>query len=257
MQAFRFSYKSKNIWLTTTFVIAVLMLIGIVRVVLEVELGIILDSKWFSYEPDILFVMAFYPVYLCFFLWFVVATLLQLMEIRFSHQKLFSFFFWIQFLHLLIPFGDYIAITYGIPWNHEPLLNSAGMMSGFTISPFFEMPNLLWFPVYFTPAILFFTNVTTFGINIAWLLSGIAFLWFFKKKLVIRWGATLILMLVLFQVIYWPVYKYHFVFNLLFDNITHQAVFTHYGYGLFFLFLSALGVWAYLQTSKEQLTRTT
>lgn len=231
--------------------ILILALIGIFRVILEVKLGINLDGKWFSYDGDILFAMAAYPIYLCFFLFMCLHILFKLFNIKNSQNKLISFLFFIQFMHLLIPWLDYLGFEYGIPYNTTPYLNAQSMAANFTLNPFSSLPSIYYLPVYFTPLILFFTIVTTFGINTIWLLTGIAFVIFLKKLKVSAPKITL-LMLIIFQIIYWPVYKYYFVFDGLFRRATGLNHYTHYGYGIYFLTFGFIGIAYFLRVSRKE-----
>lgn len=222
--------------------LVILALIGIIRVILQVQYKIFLDDKWFSFDPDILFTMACYPVYLCFFMFMCLHLILKLFKVHHKEEQLISFFFWIQLMHLLIPFLDAIGFRYNIPCNMHPYLNAQGMSFGFSLNPFANMKSIWSLPIYFTPLLLLFTRVTTFGINMTWFLVSLLFLIFLRKKIKIDSLASFTIFFLMFQILYWPVYKYYFIFDRLFNQVTGIARFTHYGYGTYFLIFGAIGV---------------
>jgi hypothetical protein len=242
----------KNISVKLILAVAALLLIGVFRVVLEVKLGIVLDGKWFSYDRDVLFVMACFPVYLCFFIFMCLHVILKACRVDNAGNKLIVFLFFIQFAHLLIPVLDYIGFKYDIPYNTAPYLNAQGMSSGFSLNPFSDLAHPYLLPVYFTPLILLFTGVTTFGINFTWLLVGVAFFLFLRKSLNVGAGKATGIILLIFQILYWPIYKYYFVFDWLFNKMTGVRSYTHYGYGAYFLILGLIGAVYFLAASREE-----
>lgn len=218
--------------------LAMLAAIGLLRTVVEVALGIRLDAKWFSFAPDVLFAMAAYPAYLCFFHFMFADLLLRRFHPGYGRreaERLFLFFVWIQFAHFLIPLFDWVQLHYGIPARFHPYLNAQRMGDDFTWNPFSELPGPLWIPVYLTPAILLFTRVTTLGINVTWVVVGVLFARFLWQAVGLRsWPKIAAVMLVLFQIIYWPVYKYYFVFDRLLGAAFGWDHWQHYGYGVWF-----------------------
>lgn len=238
-----------------TLAIATLAFIGILRTVLEVKFKIFLDEKWFSYDRDILFVMAFYPIYLCFFTFMCLHVTFGLFQIRNTGNKLITFLFFIQFVHLLIPVLDYIGFRYNIPYNITPYLNAQSMSQGFSLNPFSDLKNIYCLPIYFTPLILLFTRVTTLGINIAWLMTGIAFFFFLRKELKIAFKDAVLIILLGFQTLYWPIYKYYFVFDGLFNKISGTRYFNHYGYGMYFFVFGLIGLIYFLIASQKEVFR--
>lgn len=241
-----------NVSLKAGLAVLLLALIGIIRTVLEVKLGICLDAKWFSYSPDILFAMACYPVHLCFFIFMCLHLIFRAYRIQNTGRKLIVFLFLIQLSHLLIPFLDYYGFTYNVPYNFLPLLNAQTMSYDFTLNPFADLKNIYFLPIYFTPFILLFTLVTTLGINLTWLMVGIGFVFFLLKGLRIPAGKTIAVTLIIFQIIYWPVYKYHFVFNWIFNRLTGVHDLNFYGYGTYFLVSGAIGFYYFLAVSRKK-----
>ena len=244
--------NGKSTFVKLILAIATLVFIGILRTVLEVKLGIVLDGKWFSYDKDLLFAMACYPIYLCFFIFMCLHIILRLFRISSAGNKLIVFLFFIQFAHLLIPVLDYIGFKYNIPYNITPYLNAQGMSYGFSLNPFSDLSHIYLVPIYLTPLILFFTGVTTFGINLVWLLVGIVFFFFLRKGLKIAFRDTVLIILLIFQILYWPIYKYYFVFDGLFNKITGIHYYNHYGYGMYFLIFSMIGLIYFQIASKKK-----
>ncbi len=242
----------KNTAIKLVGAISILILIGILRTIAEVKLGIFLDEKWFSYDKDILFAMACYPIYLCFFTFMCLHIICKLFQIKNSGSKIIIFLFFIQFMHLLIPPLDYIGFKYGMFYNTAPYLNSQGMSYGFSLNPFSGLKNNYLFPVYFTPLILLFTRVTTFGINLTWILVGIAFFIFLRKALNTTIKNSVFIILILFQLLYWPIYKYYFVFDGLFNKVAGIHYYNQYGYGMYFLDFGTIGLIYFLAVFKKK-----
>lgn len=212
--------------------------IGILRTLAEVALGIRLDDKWFSCAPDVLFAMAAYPVYLCFFHFMFADLLLRWLHPGYGRKdavRLFQFFVWIQLAHFLIPVLDWVQMQYGIPARFHPYLNAQRMGGDFTWNPLSELPGPFWIPVYLTPAILLFTRVTTLGIDVTWVVVGALFAGFLWRTIGLRsWWRILAMILILFQIIYWPIYKYYFVFDRMVGAAFGWDHWQHYGYGAWF-----------------------
>lgn len=243
--------NKNNIGLKITAAVIILALIGITRCVLETSLGIFLDHKWFSMSPDILFVMAVFPPYLCFFTFLCMHLILRAFGFRNNGEKLLIFLFFIQFLHLIIAPVDRLDITGHIPYNFQPLLNAQTMTGGFSLNPFHDLPNILFFPIYFTPLIMFFTLVTTPGMNLAWIITWTAFLIFCGRTLKLPFGKSILILCLTFQTIYWPVYKYYFVFDGVFNKLAGITAQCHFGYGLYFLAGTVIGIAYLLRALKE------
>ncbi len=229
----------------------ILASIGLIRCVWANSLGISLDEKWYSLDPDVLLVMACYPVYLCFFIFLCSHLIFRFFGFKNIGYKLFAFFFFIQFAHLIIPPADYMGMTLGIPWNLKPYLNAQIMTEGFSLNPFDDMPNMFYFPIYFTPLLMLFTRLTTFGINLTWILVFAAFLIFSCKILKIPFGKSLLILSLIFQVMYWPIYKYFFIFDGLFNYFTATPYHNHFGYALYFLLSSVVGITYFIYASKK------
>ena len=227
------------------FIVYILVLIGLARLALEVFFQIDLNGKWYSFDPDIKFVMSVYPFYLCFFLSAAFHLILKAFKIKVDFKKLFLLFFIFQFSHLIIPSLDWVGFEFNIPWTFEPYLN----LGCCRLNPFSEASNILEGLVIFTPLLLFFTHpvLTTLGISVVWLLGGIFFLKILAKELKISIWKKASILLIVFHIIYWPIYKYFFIFDFLFRKTTGLDYYNHYGYGIYFLVLGLIGFWYFLK----------
>jgi hypothetical protein len=235
----------KNIGLKISAATAIMAVIGLVRCMWAAWWGMSFDSKWYSFDIDILFVMACYPVYLCFFTFLWTHVILRAFGFKNNGKKLITFLFFIQFMHLLITPIDIVGITRHIPYHFLPCLNPQTMSAGFSFNPFDGMPDLVYLPVYFTPLIMLFIKLTSLGINVVWALVFVAFLIFLRRELKVPLGKSLLILCLVFQTIYWPVYKYYFIFDGLFNVLTKASYHNHFGYGFYFLAGSVAGI-AYL-----------
>jgi len=234
-------YKNKKEkFIKTIFIIFILVLIGLARLFLEVIFHINLNGKWYSFDPDIVFVMSVFPIYLCFFLLMVFYLLLKLFKIKIDFKTLFLLFFIFQFFSLIIPFFDWIGFEFKIPWTLKPALN----IGCCNINPFFEAKNIFEQIIILTPLLLFFTHpvLITMGIIITWLFGGIFFFRYLSKELKISFIKKILIIIIFFHIIYWPIYKYFFIFDQLFSKISGINYYNHYGYGFYFLILGIIGL---------------
>jgi len=101
--------------------ITILGLIGLLRNVLEVLLKIRIHPKWYVLDIDINFTMFFFPIYFCFFGSFIIYLISRFFNQRVPYKRLISLTFYLQFLHLLVPFIDYIGLKNNIPWAFLPI----------------------------------------------------------------------------------------------------------------------------------------
>lgn len=229
-------------------IILILVIIGLVRLALEVIFDINLNGKWYSFDKDIIFVMCVFPFYLCFFLSMCAHLILTLFRLKTDFKKLFLLFFFLQISHIIIPFFDYIGFKFGIPWTFQPYLNSGCC----ELNPFLHVANLSQALVLLTPFVIFFTHPTliTMGINIVWIFVGFVFERYLAKELKVCILKRILIILILFQIIYWPIYKYFFIFDEIFKKLIGLSYYNHYGYGLYFLFFAIIGVLYFYNNSK-------
>jgi len=241
----------KNIGFKISAATAILVSIGLVRCVWASLWGISLDAKWYSFDPDVLFVMACFPVYLCFFTFLCMHLILKGFGFKNTGKPLIIFLFFIQLTHLIIPPVDRVALSMAIPWSFHPHLNAQIMTAGFSLNPFDGMPSIFYFPVYFTPLLMFFTRVTTLGINVAWVVICGASLLFLLRTLKIPFWKSVLILCIAFQVTYWPVYKYYFIFDGIFNAIMGMPAPNHFGYGFYFLAGGIAGIVYLLSALKK------
>jgi hypothetical protein len=166
-------------------------------------------------------------------------------------KRLIAFLFFIQFTHLIIPPFDRLALSYSIPWGFHPHLNPQIMTAGFSLNPFDGMPSIFYLPVYFTPLLMLFTRVTTLGINVAWVVICAASLFFLLRTLKVPFWKSVLILCLAFQVTYWPVYKYYFIFDGIFNSLTGASVPNHFGYGFYFLAGGIAGIVYFLAALKK------
>ena len=233
-------YKnSKEKLIKTFFIVYILVLVGLSRLILEVMFYIDLNGKWYSFDGDIVFVMSVYPLYLCFFLSMCAHLILRLFKVKADFKKLILLFFLFQFFHLIIPLFDYVGFEFGIPWTFQPYLNFGCCR----LNPFSHTTNILQAIILLTPLVIFFTHpvLITMGINITWILVGFIFLRHLTKELKVSILKGILITLILFQITYWPIYRYFFVFDKLFRAVTGIKYYNHYGYGMYFLVFGTVG----------------
>ena len=246
-----FQYKnSKEKIIKIGFIILVLALIGLSRLVLEVAFGIDLNGKWYSFDADIIFVMSMFPIYLCFFLSMCAHLILRLFKIRADFKKLFLLFFLLQLSHLMIPFFDYMGFNFGLPWTFQPYLNSGCC----ELNPLSDATNILQAIVLFTPLVIFFTHplLLTMGISVTWILVGLVFERHLAKELKVSVLKRALIIIILFQIIYWPIYRYFFVFDGLFNKMSGISQYNHYGYGMYFLVFGIAGIIYFLYSTGKR-----
>ena len=245
-----FQYKELKEKYTKLFlIIFILVIVGLIRLILEVKFNINLNGKWYSFNKDIIFVMSVFPFYLCFFIAMCSHLILKLFRIKADFRKLFTLFFLLQFLHLTIPFFDFLGFYFKIPWTFQPYLNYGCC----ALNPFSHASNILQGITILTPAIIFFTHpvLITLGINIVWIIAGFIFARFLIKELKISILKTIPIILILFQIIYWPIYRYFFIFDGLFNKLIGKNYYNHYGYGLYFLIFGIIGFIYFLKLKEK------
>jgi hypothetical protein len=220
-------------------ILAAFAAIGLVRLWTAVFFGIDLNGKWYSFDPDVVFIMAVYPIYLCFFLFMCTDLLLGRLGEKHDRRKLLALFVLLQLLHLIIPFVELFAEATKIPFLFEPYMN----VGGTDPNPFCLASGPLDFAIVLTPLIFIFTHpvMITPGIVAAWAISGIALFRFLVSQ-GIRAGKAGLVVFAMAHVAYWPIYKYFFVADGLFNAIAGIEAYNHFGYGLFFLGFGLLGM---------------
>jgi len=179
----------------------ILGILGLVRLYLHIILGLSHDHKWYSPDFDIILIMFFWPAIIVFFTVFLLGNGAKLLHIKFDVRKTYNLLFYMSFLHLIVPFGDFINFHFNIPWR-------------FPLSALIDTSFLGIFQKYF---VLFLP----IGIAIFLITMIIGLYKLFKREFKMKSKYIGILFLILFIFIYLPGENY-FVWttlNQLFINI--------------------------------------
>lgn len=221
-----FLKNNKNFFKLKLSIFSIILIlggIGFLRNALHVFLGITQTPEWHSFNPDIVFTMFVFPIYLCFFSAFILHFLSEWIGEKIPYNKLFSFAFYLQFLHLIVPFLDYIGFQLQLPW-------------------FFPLA-LPAIQGYFFPVLVF-----TLGITVIWLVTGYLTSKVFIKYFKIKKIETALILTTCFIFLYLPIYHlwpaFNTVFNFFFIPGPVSPKF-FYGYGAFFVICSFIGIWYY------------
>jgi len=231
LELFKYFYSSKskyflNFPLSIGVSLIILGLIGIIRNILEVLVGGSWARAWFAFKPDIFFVMFFYPIYLCFFPIVLIFFLTKIFNLKIDIKKIFLFFFFLQIVHIFIPFLDGLAEIYNIPYHL--FLDSSLYL------------KLIFSPLALTPIILFFTVPTSFGINVVWLFTTIVSIKFFSRELQISFKKVIPILIIGFYIVYMSIYPVYYFYLCQND----------YLFGLYFMILSIFSVICYVYYSR-------
>ncbi len=200
-------------------------LIGLSRNFMEFILGITPSKNWYTLKMDINFVMFFYPIYFCFFGAFIIHLISKKFNKEIPYKKLFSFLFHVQILHLFIPLIDFVAFAFNLPFS-------------FDIFPF-TIRNEYFFS----------TLYMSLGIISGWVIAFYITTKVFTKHFRISLASTLLILLISFNFMYWPIYHLFPTFNTLFNfifGISEVDLYGNFwGYGMFFVLCSLIGVFYY------------
>ena len=212
------------------------------------------DHRWFSYHPDLLFHDVLVSDLPQLFYLHILSTVFELVATRraasetnvgsalfvpiaadSSHHSLFR--------HCRYALHDTCAFF--IAPRRFSMSNACGANS---LNPFY--PGLEWWIlVYLTPLLLLFTFVTTFGIQCAWILTSIILAVRLRRVFNLSYLRIALIITGLFHVMYWPVYRYYFVFDNLFKSVAGITGQNHWGYGSYFMLASFLGAMVYRHNS--------
>ncbi len=220
------------------FILIVLMAIGFARNLLAVLFGIRLIFPggmffgFYSMRPDIVFVMAVFPVYLCFFGALILSLFLRVFSKQRYDKEILSICFYLQALHLLVPFLDILNFKIDIPF-------------------YFQI-----FPIAALQFLVAHVIVMTVGIIVVWMLSGVAVIRFLKDLFQISPLKIFLIIFLIFNLFLWPIYLIfpfsNYLFNAAFSikeiddpmnmGRTGEAYALFYGYATFFFFLAIPGI---------------
>jgi hypothetical protein len=221
-----------------TLTIVICGLIGWIRNALQVGLG---TPIFYSFTPDILWTMFFWPIHLFLFPSMILHTLLQ----WFGHQKInaesvFALAFHLQILHIFVPLFDWLGFAIGLPWMYE--LGTPAKSTDLYI-------NYL---------------VMTPGIIVVWTITGYMVARVLKKNLEISWPLIITASAITFFFILIPIYFIWPTFNTLFNQIFGILVWDNndprlnvprqiqWGYGTYMALTSLLGL-AYFAQQRQKM----
>jgi len=215
-------------------------MIGLTRNALHV---LLITPIFYSFAPDILWTMFFWPIHLFLFPSAVLHYILRISGYsRINVESLFSLAFYLQLLHLLVPFIDWIGFAFGLPWMYE--LGMPAMTTDLYI-------NFL---------------VMTPGIIFVWWATGYMVIRFFRQFYKINWPTTLTSSIIAFLIVLIPIYFIWPSFNTLFNHVFGILVWDsqdprlnvprqiQWGYGTYMAVTSAIGLAYYvrIQNTKQE-----
>jgi hypothetical protein len=213
-------------------------IIGLVRNALHVDLN---APIFYTFTPDILWTMFFWPIHLFLFPSMLLHASLNLMGYqRISAESIFSLAFYLQMLHLLVPFIDWLGFAFGLPWMYE-----------------------IGVPAKSTDLYVNYLVMTP-GIIVVWLITGYTVAKVLKQNLQIHWPAITTACATTFLFILIPIYFVWPTFNTLFNQIFGILVWDssdprlsvprqiQWGYGTYMALTSLLGlVYLWRQRRRE------
>jgi hypothetical protein len=215
--------------------IAICGLIGLVRNALSTWLHVL--PGCYSFHADILWAMFNFPVHLFLF----PSALLhwQLQRLGYRHvraETVFGLSFYLQILHLVIPFLDWLGYRLGMPWSY--VIGT-------------HVVRTRWYTndIYMTP-----------GIIIGWWITAFVVARVLTRRLEIRWWAVILTSLTTFLAILIPTYALFTALNTLFNRTfglllwnpqdypyNSPSWFLHWGNGTYLALTAMLGLVYFLR----------
>ena len=154
---FKIEYRRLDLPVSIPVAIIILASVGLFRNIASVLLGVRYGhTVWFVLEPSVLFTMAVFPFFLCFFPAMFVDYFAQLWKVKVSTRNILGIFFYMQFIQVVIPFFDKLQTMYRIPYYVQIVSMDTWV-------------KLALSPLALTPLILVITNFSSLGIDVAWL----------------------------------------------------------------------------------------
>ena len=156
---FRIDYEKLNFPVKISTAIIIMALIGIIRTLIHYYFGFIFaDGVWYTPDPAVLFTMAVWINFLCFFPAMIIDYTYRSIGVKVNTRKILGFAFFVQFIHVIVLLFDFLQITFGIPY-------------AFPIQP--DLYLLLSIsPLALTPLIFLITIPTSLGTTIGWFLAS-------------------------------------------------------------------------------------
>ena len=213
-------------------------IIGLTRNALQVGLN---TPIFYSFTPDILWTMFFWPIHLFLFPSMLLHGLLRLMGYqRISIESVFGLTFYLQILHILVPFFDWLGFAIGLPWMYE-----------------------LGVPAKSTDLYINYLVMTP-GIIVAWIITGYMVAKVLKQNLKVAWPTITMTSVITFSLILIPIYFIWPTFNTLFNQIFGILVWDNndprlnvprqiqWGYGTYMALTSILGMVYFLWQRRKE-----
>lgn len=224
----------KKLAVGLAIILVYLGLLGIIRLAMEIAVVDSLNSwalrdLFYVFRADTVFTMFFFVIFLCFFSAAVINCLSKRLGGRQQFSELLKLLITLQFVHLIIPLGDYLGAMIGMPSGYEILTNE-------------------YLVKYYLSPALFMTP----GVILGWLIALFAVTSFLIKKYKLSPPKALLVDFIIFMLVFWPTYMFPVLFNAIFDALAgikcatlagvcvHAHVF--WGYGIFFAVLAILGM---------------
>lgn len=198
--------------------LCILTLIGFARNALEVALGIKVLGKWYSMDVDIVLTMMAFVPHFPFVGSAVIHWTGKKIGATVDYDKVFSFLFHLQLIHLSIPFADWAGFKLGVPY----IFAGSGKYY-----PWFNVPVYM-----------------TLGIIVAWIVAGCLSLKVFLKYLGLKTWQGLFMGFVVLNALYWPIYHLFPIFLSTFNILTFRTlpITNFYGYAAYFIIATMIGV---------------
>jgi hypothetical protein len=208
----RIDYSNIALPVNLTQALAILALIGLARTMISVLLGIRFHGGlWFSFDPGVVLTMLVYPAFLCFFPAMAIDYACRSWKTGIETRTILGLAFFLQFVHLGIPFLESIQRTLRFPVC-VPLI------------PLEKYGIAAVSPLALTPAIFLVTRACTFGITAAWLIATVVLIRFGSVNRVpmVRF---LILLAAVFYLVYVITYPTYWLFFLYGNNFFYAMTY--------------------------------
>jgi len=219
-----------NLELNIFWILLILGAIGFLRNALEVVFGINPFGKWYTMDADIIFCMVIFPMVLVFIGSHIIHLVFKAFKIKIPYLKLFSLAFYLQILHLIVPFLDLLADNIYIPHRYF-------------------LPEHLQYK-YFAVAIYM-----SLGIIVVWLLTMLILVKVFARHFRVNVLVTIPLLIISYIFLFIPLYYIFPVFNIAFNSLVGADLNPYvlfWGYGVFFFLWTIISIGYYRRQLKKE-----
>ena len=220
---------------SVTVLILVCGLIGLVRNAMSTAWNVL--PGYYSFLPDILWTMFNFPIFLFLF----PGALLHWLLHRFGYrdvrlEAVFALSFYLQLIHLIVPFIDWLGYRLGMPW-------------AYTLGT--DIVRTSWYTnrIYMTP-----------GSIVGWWITAYIVTKVFHQRMGVRWLAAILASLTTFLAIFFPTYMFFTGLNTIFNRtfglwfwdpqnymFDSPSWFLQWGSGTYFALAALLGLIYYLK----------